>query len=194
MNEPLVLTRRLRWDRVRPAILDSLHSTFIFWRRVPSDRWDWLALLISLLAFAFFLWGFYRAFTGDFSFLTALLLGWFAKDIHDNALPIFACVRIRGDKVRLGRVFTERHSLAEIEHYLVSREDLPQHTVRFYFSERYWPSRFSLVVDEEDSERLIEFLQARGIGDKIAHLEQLSSAELETESRELLKAARALLR
>ena len=193
MNETLVLTRRLRPNLVLPAILRALHSTFIFWRRVPSDRWDWLALLISLLLFAFFLLGFYRAFTGDFSFLTGLLLSLFAKDIHDNALPIFARVRIRGDKVTLGTIFTERFSLAEIEHYSVSHADLPLHTVRVSLSERYWHSRFSLVVDEEDSARLIEFLEVRGIGDRIAYLEQLSPEESEAATRELMALAQAKL-
>lgn len=151
-----------------PAILVSLHSTFIFWRRVPRNRWDWLALLISLLLFAFYLWGFYRAFTGDFSFLTALLLGWFAQDLHDNALPIFARVRIRGDKVTLGRILTERHSMKEVERYSVSRANLPPQTVRFSLSEKYWPMRFSFVVDEEDELRLTQYLQARGISDVAA--------------------------
>ena len=194
MNETLKLKRRLRPNLLLPAILLALHSQFIFWRRVPSDRWDWLALLISLLLFALYLCGFHRAFTGDFSLLTGLLLGCFAKDIHDNALPIFARVRIRGDKLTLGTIFTERHSLAEIEHYSVSREELPQHTVRFSLSERYWPNRFSFVVDEEDEFRLIEFLQARGIGDRTAHLEQLSPTELEAASRDFVAAARAQLR
>ena len=180
----------MRWNRVLPATLLSLQNKLMFWRRVPLAQWDWMTLLFL----AILIWVLYRALTGHVGVLVGFVLASIAKDIHNDALPIFARVRIRGDKLTLGTIFTERHSLKEMAHYSVSREELPQHTVRFSLSERYWPSRFSFVVDEEDEFRLIEFLQARGIGDRIAYLEQLSGAELEAVSRDFVAAARAQLR
>lgn len=173
MNEPLILTRRPRWNLVLPTILRWLQDTLMFWRRVPRAHWDWMTLLL----FAIVLWGFYRVLTGHTGFLIGFLLASIVRPLHNNALPILAYVRIRGEEITLGRILPERDSIEKVTHYRASPEDQPDNTIQFMLYKDNFPDCILFIVDEEDSDRLIAFLQARGIGDINAYLEQLSLEE-----------------
>ena len=159
MEQTLVLRRRLRPNRVLPTILHWLQNTLMFWRPVPFSYWDWTTLVLL----AILLWGLYRLFTGHAGFLIGFLLVSIGGNLYNNALPIFARVRIRGDRITLGRFGTERHSLAEIQTHRMAPQTSPEHSVCVYLSEKYWPDRISFVIDKEDAITLSAYLQARGI-------------------------------
>lgn len=164
----LVLTRRLRWNYVLPATLRSLQDKLMFWRRVPGLQWDWTTWLLLAVV----LWILYRALTGHYGALTWFLLGLLVKDVHDDALPIFARVRIKDDEITLGRLFTEREPLKNVRHYRTSCEDQTEHAVQFALHKDDFTGCILFVVDKEDCERLIECLQARGIVDTNVYFEQ----------------------
>ena len=105
----------------------------------------------------------YRTLTGNFDALSGFLFCSIGENVHNNALPIFACVKIRGDKITTGKLLGERHSLADVRSYRTSQEDLPNHLIQFTFSEKYWPNRFSLIIDKDDADTLSNYLKARDI-------------------------------
>ena len=179
MNQTLVLTRRLRPNLVWPTLLRLLKDDLLFWRQPPLRRWNWLAPLTLIGP----IYALYLLCTGRLGLLALFGLMCTTRDLHDNALPVFARIRIRGDEVTRGRLLTERESLKNVAHYQTSREDQPPHAVRFALHKDDWSGCVLLVVDEEDEERLGEFLQARGIVTTKSYFERMSFDEMKAAGR-----------